>query len=57
METNTFAPVDMMMTDTNRKIVKPIDGFTTVMPHNKHRRPHTGLLRRRHSLPEIIMRK
>lgn len=57
METNTFAPVDMMMTDTNRKIVKPIDGFTAVMPHNKHRRPHTGLLRRRHSLPEIIMRK
>ncbi|XP_055314408.1 uncharacterized protein LOC129575254 isoform X2 [Sitodiplosis mosellana] len=69
MESNAFAANEMMMTHSNRsRIDKPLGGMgfitsnntntnTTTTMFNKSKRPHTGLLRRRHSLPEIIMRK
>lgn len=59
MDRNAFAANETMMTNSNRKIGKQSHGmeFTETMQHIKYRKPHTGLLRRRHSLPEIIMRK
>lgn len=59
IESNAFSTNEMMMTHSNRRIDKQPDamGFAVTMQHNKLKKPHTGLLRRRHSLPEIIMRK
>lgn len=60
MESNAFAANEMMMTQSNRRIDKQATermGFDGTMQQNKSKKPHTILLRRRHSLPEIIMRK
>lgn len=59
MESNSFAANEMMMTHSNRRPDKQPDamGFAGMQQNNKSKRPHTILLRRRHSLPEIIMRK
>lgn len=56
METNTFALNEMMMTQSKYRVGKQSNDVT--MQANKStKKPHTGLLRRRHSLPETIMRK
>lgn len=61
IETKSFGPVEMMMMTANNShsIGKQMHGMDTngTMQHIKYRKPHTSLLRRRHSLPEIIMRK
>lgn len=51
---NRENPTDAMM-DTNKFNEMKING--TVGGQNRNKMLHTGLLRRRHSLPEIIMRK
>ncbi|XP_031638331.1 probable serine/threonine-protein kinase DDB_G0282963 isoform X2 [Contarinia nasturtii] len=58
MGSNAFTTNEMMMTHNNRKFDKTFEAMAsnTTMP-NKSKKPHTGLLRRRHSLPEIIMRR
>lgn len=59
METNAFAMNEMMMAQSKYRVGKQSDGvgFNGTMQANKSKKPHTGLLRRRHSLPETIMRK
>lgn len=58
-ETNAFAINEMMMTQSKCRVGEQSDGvgFGCTMQANKSKKPHTGLLRRRHSLPETIMRK
>lgn len=54
-QSNTLTQTGTKMANVNFKSVNLMD--QTDMSHKKYRKPHTGLLRRRHSLPEIIMRK
>lgn len=58
MESNAFTANEMMMTHSNRRPNMQPDGTGVgAQQSNKSKKPHTVLLRRRHSLPEIIMRK
>lgn len=63
IETNSLGPVEMMLmtTKSSPAIGKHAYSMDTSngdpTQHIKYRKPHTSLLRRRHSLPEIIMRK
>lgn len=59
MEAKTFAMNEMMMAQSKYRVGKQSNGvgFNGTMQASKSKKPHTGLLRRRHSLPETIMRK
>lgn len=58
MGSNAFATNELINTDNNsRKMEKPMMNGTDSSAIMSHRKPYTRLLRRRHSLPEIIMRK
>lgn len=56
-ESNAFTTNELIKTDNNRKVEKPMINGTDSSAIMSHRKPYTKLLRRRHSLPEIIMRK